>query len=225
MDDDSPPWRCLRSGICTVTRVDGTLRRCRVVFHDGGTAADVRWDLPAERYLEFDGTTVTCSPRSWTYLGHMRGVVHQPPSAEVSSCRVDRLLPGDVTYGPAGYYSDRAPGYTVTAVDLSTCPALVSTAEGWPMRFAPWTLMAVTPVAHPQRCQRPEQLGRAVDTPTTVYLGVNTVDWLRRPELAGVPKCISRSRLDAYKGRRLPRAASRVLFDSGGFTELQRHGR
>jgi hypothetical protein len=229
LDDGGPAWHGPRSGVCVVTSVAGPaerpLPRYRVVFDDGGTATRVRWDLPPADYLTFDGVTLTSGSRSWTYLGHLVGPVHQPPAREVSWCRVDRLLPGDITYGPDGFYSDRAPGYTVASVDLSASPALVSTEEGWPLRFAPWTLMAITPVAHPERCQPNERLPLAVDTPTTVYLGVNTVDWLRRPELADVPKCISRNRLAAYRGRRIPLATNRILFDSAGFTELQRHGR
>lgn len=229
LDDAGAPWHGPRSGFCVVTGVAGTaprtLPRYRIVFDDGGTATNVRWDLPTADYLGFADATINNGARSWTYLGHTDGPVHQPPAAQVSWCRVDQLLPGDITYGPDGFYTDRAPGYTVASVDLSTCPALVSTVEGWPLRFAPWTLMAITPIAHPQRCQPNEQLPLAADVPTTVYLGVNTVDWLRRPELADVPKCISRNRLDSYQGKRLPRATNRILFDSAGFTELQRHGR
>jgi hypothetical protein len=49
------------------------------------------------------------------------------------------------------------------------------------------------------------------------------VHWLRLPEFADVPLCISRNRLIRYKT--LPRAVGRWVMDSGGFTMIQQHGR
>lgn len=52
------------------------------------------------------------------------------------------------------------------------------------------------------------------------YLGTDDPTWLQS---AGVPLMVSRNRLT--KRRTFPRAASEWVLDSGGFTELQRHGR
>lgn len=52
------------------------------------------------------------------------------------------------------------------------------------------------------------------------YLGAPEPSWLRR---TGVPLCVSHVRLQRL--RKLPRAAGRWMLDSGGFTELSRHGR
>lgn len=54
----------------------------------------------------------------------------------------------------------------------------------------------------------------------TFYLGTHHPDWLAR---AGVPLFVSRTRL--VKRRTFPRATSRWALDSGGFTELSKHGR
>src|SRR5438477_12274070 len=55
--------RYLRSGFCVVTSVvdasPRALPRYRVVFDDGATATNVRWDLPPVEYLAFDGPTIT----------------------------------------------------------------------------------------------------------------------------------------------------------------------
>jgi len=236
LEGNGPPWRPLRCGICTVTRVAGDLPRYRVVFDDGGTARDVRLDLPSAEYLRFhhdtaydlaDPTDPASWVHSWRYLGHMTGPVHQPPAdpATVRWCRVDRLHPGDIVYGTQSTYTDRAPGYTIEHVDLTGSPAAIFTREGWPLRHAPWTLLATVPADDPDRCQDRPVLAPVTDTPTTVYLGVNTVAWLARPDLADIPKCISRNRLAAYRGRRLPRTLAPLLLDSGGFTELKTHGR
>src|SRR6266705_5120767 len=54
------------------------------------------------------------------------------------------------------------------------------------------------------------------------YLGIPKPVWLADPRLADVPVFVSRSTL---AGRtRMPRAVGRYAVDSGGFTELQRHG-
>lgn len=52
------------------------------------------------------------------------------------------------------------------------------------------------------------------------YLGTHELSWLRRTD---VPLFISAVRL--RKRRTYPRARGRVAFDSGGFSELQLHGR
>lgn len=58
---------------------------------------------------------------------------------------------------------------------------------------------------------------------TTVYLTINTVNWLWRNEhLAGIPKCISLNRLLPYKT--LHPSPDPVLLDSGGFRVLQDRG-
>lgn len=54
----------------------------------------------------------------------------------------------------------------------------------------------------------------------TFYLGTHRPNWLR---LTDVPLFVSAVQLRRY--RRLPKAKGRVAFDSGGFTELHRHGR
>lgn len=53
-----------------------------------------------------------------------------------------------------------------------------------------------------------------------VYLGSHMPNWLERP---GVPLFVSDTRL--RKRKRLPRAACDWALDSGGFTELSKHGR
>lgn len=55
---------------------------------------------------------------------------------------------------------------------------------------------------------------------TTFYLGTHQPGWLTR---AGVPLFISDVRLRVYKT--LPRAAAAWALDSGGFSELQYHGK
>ncbi len=59
----------------------------------------------------------------------MAGPAHQPlPNTGLTrACRVDRLRPGDVVYGPPDLADAQAAGYTVTSVDLSTCPATIGT--------------------------------------------------------------------------------------------------
>lgn len=216
---------------CTVTR-DGPVPRFRGVRDDVTTFAGARLDLPPAPYLAFAGDTMhtlssssdpTAIVTSWRYLGRLDGPLQQPPADpdRVRACRVDRLVPGDVVYGPATQAG--AAGYTVASVDLSTSPATVHTVEDWPLRFAAWQLLATVPVGYAGRCQPVPQLpapGRA-----RVYLTVNTVAWLGRHDLADVPKCISRNRLAGYRGRRLPRSLAPLLLDSGGFTELKDHGR
>jgi hypothetical protein len=100
-------------------------------------------------------------------------------------------------------------------VDLSTSPATIHTREQWPLRYAAWQLLVTVVAGDPER-------GQPVPAPlppargTRVYLTVNTVAWLGREDLADIPKCISRNRLTAYRGRRLPRSAAPLLLDSGG---------
>ena len=53
------------------------------------------------------------------------------------------------------------------------------------------------------------------------YLGTDRGHWLRT--LEDVPLFVSRVTLDRYK-KNLPRATTRWALDSGGFTELDRHG-
>ena len=53
------------------------------------------------------------------------------------------------------------------------------------------------------------------------YLGTHETSWLRR---AGVPLFLSRRRLARLRGP-LPAASCRWALDSGGFTELNLHGR
>ena len=57
----------------------------------------------------------------------------------------------------------------------------------------------------------------------TLYLGVGDPGWVARPELAGIPICVSRNRL--RKCRTIRHADGPILLDSGGFTELKDHGR
>jgi hypothetical protein len=52
------------------------------------------------------------------------------------------------------------------------------------------------------------------------YLGTHEAGWLTRSDVALM---VSRRRLSRYK--RCPRARTRWVLDSGGFTELQQHGR
>lgn len=54
-----------------------------------------------------------------------------------------------------------------------------------------------------------------------LFLGCD-VGWLDRPELAGIPRCVSRNRLANRNPRR---ANGPILIDSGAFTELKTHGR
>jgi len=54
----------------------------------------------------------------------------------------------------------------------------------------------------------------------TFYLGTPNPAWLRRID---IPLCVSRRRLARYVT--LPRACGPWILDSGGFTELSRHGR
>lgn len=56
----------------------------------------------------------------------------------------------------------------------------------------------------------------------TWYLGIPKPGWLARAEVADVPVFVSRTTLEPR--RRLPVAVGRYALDSGGFTELQRHG-
>jgi hypothetical protein len=55
------------------------------------------------------------------------------------------------------------------------------------------------------------------------FLGTHQPHWLADERLDGVPLFISRRRLANY--RTLPAAATNFALDSGGFTELQMHGR
>lgn len=54
-------------------------------------------------------------------------------------------------------------------------------------------------------------------------LGVPEPGWLARDELAGIPVFVSHTRL--RRRVNLPRAKMPVSIDSGGFTELDRHGK
>lgn len=56
-----------------------------------------------------------------------------------------------------------------------------------------------------------------------LYLGTHKPQWLRFPQLEGVPLFISRRQLDTRA--KLPAAITELAVDSGGFTELQQHGR
>lgn len=55
------------------------------------------------------------------------------------------------------------------------------------------------------------------------YLGTHRPHWLGDERFAGVPLFLSRRMLDRYATP--PRAATDFALDSGGFTELQMHGR
>jgi hypothetical protein len=55
------------------------------------------------------------------------------------------------------------------------------------------------------------------------FLGTHQPHWLADERFEGVPLFISRRRLQDY--RTLPRAVTDFALDSGGFTELQLHGR
>jgi hypothetical protein len=55
------------------------------------------------------------------------------------------------------------------------------------------------------------------------FLGTHQPHWLTDERFEGVPLFISRRRLQDY--RTLPRAMTDFALDSGGFTELQLHGR
>ncbi|WP_430786991.1 DUF7221 family queuine tRNA-ribosyltransferase-like protein [Actinoplanes sp. G11-F43] len=222
------------SAICTVTHAAaGRVPRFRGIHDDASTFTRARLDLPPAPYLRFDGDTmhVLADPRdptaivvSWRYLGRMPVPPQRPPAGPGPRvvCRVDRLQPGDVVYGPAELAGPGAGGFTVTAVDLTTQPATVHTREQWPLRYAPWQLLVTVPDGRPERCHpvpvRPRR------EPARVYLTVNTVAWLGRPDLADMPKCISRNRLAGYRGRRIPRSLALLLLDSGGFTELKDNG-
>lgn len=223
--------------VCTIIQAhDGRPTRFRGLRPDGSTLGPGRLDLPAARLLTFTGDAVQVRlddgtggtdvlVQSWRYLGPPTGPVAQPPTdpAMALACRVSQLQPGDVIYGPARQHTAQTPGYTVDTVDLTTEPALITTREGWPLRHASWQLLAVVPAGDPHRCEPVPPLpsrGRA-----RVYLGVHTLAWLGRPDLADVPKCVSRNRIAGYRGRRLPRPTAPVLIDSGAFTELKQHGR
>jgi hypothetical protein len=52
------------------------------------------------------------------------------------------------------------------------------------------------------------------------YVGCHQPGWMRQTEM---PLCVSRRRLASYK--RLPEARGPWMLDSGGFTELDQHGR
>ena len=224
---------------CTVIRAARGPREVpiiRGVRDDGSTISRARLDLTCPDYLAFTGDAVHIlsapgqepdGSRAWRYLGRIRGPIAQPPAdpGQVRACRVDQLRPGDVVYGPARRHDPRAAGYTVDHVDLSASPATVHTWEGWPLRHGRWQLLAVRPAGdHRGRCAPlPGVLPPA--GPARVFLGINTVAWLDRPELAGVPRCVSRNRLASYRGRRVPRSRGPVLLDSGGFSELKQHGR
>ncbi len=54
------------------------------------------------------------------------------------------------------------------------------------------------------------------------YLGIHVTGWLAHSELADVPLFVSHQQLS--KRKRLPRARGRWALDSGGFTELSKHG-
>lgn len=185
--------------------------------------------------VTFDGQRVHERAFTWTYLGPGNGVDRGPapvPSA-VQARRVADLQPGDVVYGPwitwkrahpgtrhgvvigPGGAMDQ-PGYTVDHVDLSSPLAVVATVEGWPLWLSHDALVA----AAPER-ERPA----ATAAGTTVFLTINTVSWLWRDEFTDVDVCISRNRLASYRGTPRPARVRRLLLDSGGFTELKRHGR
>jgi hypothetical protein len=67
----------------------------------------------------------------------------------------------------------------------------------------------------------PRSSAPPVATPGARFLlGTHQPGWLNH---AGVPLFVSDTRLRVYK--RLPAAVAPVAYDSGGFTELQRHGR
>ena len=55
------------------------------------------------------------------------------------------------------------------------------------------------------------------------FLGTHRPNWLSEPRLEGIPLFLSRTQLAGRKT--LPKAATSFALDSGGFTELQRHGR
>ena len=55
------------------------------------------------------------------------------------------------------------------------------------------------------------------------FLGTHEAHWLADPRFARVPLFVSRRRLTLR--RKLPRAVGTWALDSGGFTELQMHGR
>jgi hypothetical protein len=235
--------RWLRTGprlgesVCTVTHAAaGAVRRFRGVRGDGSTFAGARLDLPPERYLAFDGDTMhlrydpddpAAIAASWRYLGRLTGPPHQAPADPGLSCacRVDRLRPGDIVYGPPDLVGAATVGYTVADVDLSTSPATIHTREQWPLHYAAWQLLVTVVADVPERGQPIPAPLRPPAGGARIYLTVNTVAWLGRRDLADVPKCISRNRLTAYRGRRLPRSVAPLLLDSGGFTELKEHGR
>ncbi|RZU28219.1 hypothetical protein EV284_6385 [Streptomyces sp. BK022] len=63
------------------------------------------------------------------------------------------------------------------------------------------------------------------DVDRVTYLGTHQPSWLARPEFAEdcVPLCVANHRLSGRKT--LPRAVTPWMLDSGGFTELSKHGR
>lgn len=70
--------------------------------------------------------------------------------------------------------------------------------------------------------------GRAHSTvckpqPMRFYLGTHQPHWLEDERFRGIPLFVSRRTL--AKRRSLPRAVTRWALDSGGFTELQMHGK
>jgi hypothetical protein len=208
----------------------------RGIRDDGTTISRARLDLTRPDYLAFTGDTVHIlsatgqkpdGRHAWRYLGQARGPIAQPPADpdQVRACRVEQLQPGDIVYGPARRYDPRSAGYTVDAVDLCASPATVHTREDWPLRHGRWQQVAILPAGDPGGRCTPLPAPRPPVGPARVFLGVNTVAWLGRPELAGVPRCVSRNRLASYRGRRVPRSRGPLLLDSGGFTELKQHGR
>ncbi len=161
----------------------------------------------------------------WRYLGPPVGPMDLGTATDRSAVaprRVADLAPGDVVYGPwltwQRNWSGPQPGYTVDHVDLSAALAVVYTREGWPMWLSHDTEVAVATTG--RREVPPVEL-------PTVYLTINTVSWLWRDDvgLDGVPICISRNRLAGYGGTLKPARDVDLLIDSGGFTELKRHGR
>ncbi|MFJ2745272.1 hypothetical protein ACIO3O_37070 [Streptomyces sp. NPDC087440] len=81
------------------------------------------------------------------------------------------------------------------------------------------TVSAKRPAAADPGRHRPDEIDR------WTYLGAHQPSWLARPEFAeqGIPLCVSHTRLSGRSS--LPRATTSWMLDSGGFTELSRHGR
>ncbi len=228
-------WRQGEARLATVIERDGTALRYRWYRDsDGGSDATwLRWSRPDGyrfdgRRLELmsaDGDTVI---ERWELLDRQDGPLWRPPADErdLRQCQVQQLQPGDVVYGWASYRFHRRRGYTVASVDVSVSPAVITTVEGWPVRCARFATVAMVPVdGDASRCPRLEVLPPARKVPTRVYIGAPTLAWVGRQDLADIPKCVSRNRVDGYKAKRLPPAAGPVLWDSGGFMELKTHGR